>query len=650
MTPTRLLIWQFLFSLLLIALFTWAATQWTASVLGHQAGLGAPWFFLSETPIYKPWRFFQWWYAYDAYAPEVFFRGGSIVALGGIAAFASAVAGSLLRARQATNVVTYGSARWGSAKDARTAGLLASSGAIIGKFEGDYLQHDGSEHILTFAPTRSGKGVGLVVPTLLSWGASAIIHDIKGENWTLTSQHRSGFSKCVRFDPTRIDTSRFNPLLEVRKGQNEVRDAQNIAEMIIDPDGALQRKEHWDRTAFKLITAAILHVLYAEEDKTLVRVASLLTEPGRTVDEILETMMTTNHIGTDENPQVHPEVAKGAKELEIKPEKEQASVISTMLGYFAIYADPLVQNATSASDFSIDDLIHGERPLSLYLAIPPSDLVRTRPLMRLILNQIVSRMMQEAPSPDRPRHRVLLMLDEFPALGRLETFEMELAFMASYGLKAFLIAQSLNQLDKAYGQNNSILDNCHIRVAFATNDERTAKRVSEMLGTKTEQRHQRSYTGHRLSVWLGHVMVSQQETQRPLLTPGEVMQLPTEKSLILAAGSPPLFANKLRYFKDNTFKRLVGEASIAAPVASSASNTVWKGSVRSPHPELVAALGQERTASYHDREAGQGVGTAEDQTIIKTPALDASDERDRANELLRQARFIAMSRDDEDEH
>ena len=155
------------------------------------------------------------------------------------------------------------------------------------------------------------------------------------------------------------------------------------------------------------------------------------------------------------------------------------------------------------------------------------------------------------------RHRLLMMLDEFPALGRLDFFESALAFMAGYGLRAFLIAQSLNQIDKAYGSNHSILDNCHVRIAFATNDERTAKRISEMLGTATELRAQRNYAGHRLAPWLGHLMVSRQETARPLLTPGEVMQLPPDDAVVMASGHPPIRAKKLRYYQDANFKRRV---------------------------------------------------------------------------------------------
>jgi type IV secretion system protein VirD4 len=149
-------------------------------------------------------------------------------------------------------------------------------------------------------------------------------------------------------------------------------------------------------------------------------------------------------------------------------------------------------------------------------------------------------------------------------LGRLDFFETALAFMAGYGVRAFLVAQSLNQIEKAYGPNNAILDNCHVRVAFATNDERTAKRISEALGTKTELRSQKNYTGHRLSPWLSHMMVSRQETQRALLTPGEIMQLPATDEIVMVSGAPPVRAKKLRYFEDGNFTcRVLAPASIS---------------------------------------------------------------------------------------
>lgn len=174
----------------------------------------------------------------------------------------------------------------------------------------------------------------------------------------------------------------------------------------------------------------------------------------------------------------------------------------------------------------------------------------------MILNQIGRRLTEDLQGK-AARHRLLLMLDEFPALGRLDFFESALAFMAGYGLKSFLIAQSLNQIEKAYGPNNSILDNCHVRVSFATNDERTAKRVSDALGTATEMRAMKNYAGHRLSPWLGHLMVSRSETARPLLTPGEVMQLPPADEIVMVAGTPPIRAKKARYYEDPVFKERI---------------------------------------------------------------------------------------------
>ena len=151
----------------------------------------------------------------------------------------------------------------------------------------------------------------------------------------------------------------------------------------------------------------------------------------------------------------------------------------------------------------------------------------------------------------------MLLIDELPSLGRMDALETALAYIAGYGIKAFLICQSLNQLDKVYGQNNSILDNCHIRSTFASNDDRTAKRISDLLGTTTEEREQKNFAGHRLSPILGHKMVSKVETSRPLLTPGEILQLPDHQQIVFAAGSPPTLANKIRYFENEMFNSRV---------------------------------------------------------------------------------------------
>ncbi|MEH3101633.1 conjugal transfer protein TraG [Sphingomonas adhaesiva] len=559
MTPTKLLVGQIIIVFATMLAGLWAATQWAAAMLAYQPELGAPWKVVRGWPIYRPWSLFDWWYHFDAYAPHVFDKAGALAGASGFLGCATAIAGSLWRARAARQVTTYGSARWATKAEIGRAGLHDDRGVLLGQLDGRYLRHHGPEHVMCFAPTRSGKGVGLVVPTLLAWPGSVVVHDIKGENWTLTAGWRARIGHALLFDPTDARSAHYNPLLEVRRGVHEVRDVQNIADILVDPEGALERRTHWEKTGHSLLVGVILHVLYAESEKTLARVATFLSDPQRSFASTLKLMMETNHLGDADNPRVHPVVASAARELLNKSVNERSGVLSTAMSFLSLYRDPTVAEVTSRCDWRIADLIEAERPVSLYLVVPPSDISRTKPLVRLILNQIGRRLTEtlESATSGTRRHKLLMMLDEFPALGRLDFFETSLAFMAGYGVRAFLIAQSLNQIEKAYGEHNSILDNCHIRVAFATNDERTAKRISDALGTATEQRAMRNYAGHRLAPWLAHVMVSRQETARALLTPGEVMQLPATDELVLVAGTPPIRATKLRYYADAAFRARV---------------------------------------------------------------------------------------------
>ena len=602
--PTGVLFGQILIVFGIVLSGLWFATQWTASQLGFQLRLGAPWFDLLGTPVYYPWRLFEWWYVYEAYAPRLFATGGAIAATSGFAGALAAIGCAVWRARQTRLVTTYGSARWATPRDVSAAGLLAAKGVFLGRFAQRYLRHDGPEHVMAFAPTRSGKGVGLVVPTLLTWPSSVVVHDIKGENWQLTAGFRSRFSHCLLFNPTDARSAAYNPLLEVRRGAHEVRDVQNVADILVDPEGALERRNHWEKTSHALLVGSILHVLYAERDKTLRGVANFLSDPARSFEETLWSMMHTTHLG--DAP--HPVVASAAREVLNKSENERSGVLSTAMSFLGLYRDPTVAQVTSRCDWRIADLLDAAHPVSLYLVVPPSDISRTKPLIRLLLNQIGRRLTESLDGSDgiKRRHRLLLMLDEFPALGRLDFFESALAFMAGYGLRAYLIAQSLNQIEKAYGPNNSILDNCHVRVAFATNDERTAKRISDALGTATELRAQRNYAGHRLSPWLGHLMVSRQETARPLLTPGEAMQLPPDEQIVLVSGHPPVRARKLRYYDDANFTRRV----IAAPALSTqgyadrplAREDDWSGqsALAAPPPRELASIQSHSNAADSD--------------------------------------------------
>jgi type IV secretion system protein VirD4 len=298
--------------------------------------------------------------------------------------------------------------------------------------------------------------------------------------------------------------------------------------------------------------------------------------------------------------------------------------------------------------------------------VPPSDLSRTKPLIRLVLNQIGRRLTEtlDGIAGGAKKRPLLMMLDEFPALGRLDFFESALAFMAGYGVRVYLIAQSLNQITKAYGENNAILDNCHVRIAFAANDERTAKRISDALGTATELRAQRNYAGHRLAPWLGHVMVSRQETARPLLTPGEVMQLPQHEAIVLVSGLPPIRAKKLRHYEDANFTaRLLPPPQLttaADPDRLRPRPDDWSGQTRAVHLQLATLpfrelveeseeSGLQRQPSLFDDFApAERIAPPSEERLLDDDPDVAADRRQMQQASAGLRRAHAMTRDDDD--
>ena len=624
------------FLLILVAL--WATTQWTAWHLGFAPALGSPWLALSPPLralsllaaiaaaglalallwwpglrwasllfaaigalalalsvglLYAPWAFFLWdWrFGRNPRVAPVFRTGHWLIA---IPAHATVLVAMLVSSRQAKHLGgesdSHGSAKWASADEVKRADLLHPKGLFLARWRDPqrrrrpfYLRYEGPQHVLGFAPSRSGKGVGWVLPTLLTWPGSVLVHDIKGENWALSSGWRKEAlgSLCLRFDPTSKDGSaaRFNPLLEIRLGPNEVRDAQNVADMLVDPDGR-GAKDHWDLTAEELLVGTILHVLYVGREKSLRGCLDLLSHPTRPIANVLNEMVDTEHDpagehgwmdrSTGELTKTHPVVAGAARAVMNKSENERSSVISSAVKCLSLFRDEVVAENTSACDFRITDLVQQEQPVSCYLTVPPSDLSRTRPLVRLLIQQMGRRLTESlhfegGRAVSNTRHRLLFLMDEFPSLGRLEFFETQLAFLAGYGVQAFLIVQDLSQLYATYGRNESIVSNCGIRVAFAPNRIETGRLLSDMAGTMTVHRSRRMYSGHRLSPWLSHVMASEEESPRPLLTPDEVLRLPENATLVFRAGHRPIYAEKVRYYED---RRLLERARIPAPAVS----------------------------------------------------------------------------------
>src|SRR5262245_54861212 len=578
-------------------------------------------------PLYAPLNFFIWWWRFgDVRGTEEIWRQGAwMVSVPSHAAVFVAIIVAVRRARRLTGPTdTHGSARWAGRADLHAAGLVGRSGVYVGAWPDEretvYLRHDGPQHVLAFAPSRSGKGVGLVLPTLLSWPSSVVVNDIKGENWALTAgwrRDRLG-SVCLKFHPTSADGSsaRYNPLLEVRQWPNDVRDAQLIADMLIDPDGQGSR-DHWDLTAHDLLVGAILHVLYAERQKNLHGCLALLSDPTRTIESTLTTMLKTVHDphgqyawvnGVGHPTRTHPAVSGAARALLNKSENERSSVLSSAVKFLNLYRDPVVATNTATSDFAVRDLMHHDRRVSLYLTIPPSDIYRTRPLLRLLLQQIVSRLTETMDfvkgRGERYRNPVLLMLDEFPTLGRMDVLQTALAYLPGYGIRAYLIVQDLTQLAHAYGRYEAIISNCHVRVAFAANKVETAKLISDMVGTMTVHKETRTYTGSRLNPVLMHVMASEQETSRPLLTPDEVMRLPDDSALVFVAGHPAIYARKIRYYSDPEFGR---RAAVPAPAASDRLEHDWSHWTSRAFPRVSPAVPPEeaQTSLLTDEADGE---------------------------------------------
>ncbi len=581
------------------------STQYVASRLGYHRHLGRPLTDIIGRPFYAPWAWLEWDDRLHRFAPGVFATASLITYGTLVAVLGPLVALAFTRSRGSRESTSHGSARWGTTRELRDGGLLGSEGVVLcqtaeARFSssldergalkwnmnrlGHLVRHDGPEHVFIFAPTRSGKGIGIVMPTLFGWGQSALIYDIKKELWSLTAGYRRKFSYCWRFEPTAPDSVRFNPLYEIRRGDNEVRDAQVIADILVDPDGAGTKWDHWQTTAHALLVGAILHVLYAEADKTLSGVAAFLADPSRSQFQTLQRMLTAHHLPNGP----HPVVAQVARSMMNKADNELSGVVSTATSCLDLFRDPLVARATSTSDFRIADLMNLDHPVSLYLVVPPSDLSRLRRLIRLVLNQVGRRLTERMefgpgasapktrflaalraaiarPSPANPsespnkgyRHRLLLLIDEFTSLGKLDFFENQLAFCAGYGLKCFMVAQSLNQLQKTYGEKNSILDNSHIRVTYAANDEMTARRISDLVGQATVTKRQKSFSAAKFLAGRS-VSESEQEFARPLLTPDEVLRLPFEEAILLVSGMPPYRAKKLMYYLDRRFSARAG--------------------------------------------------------------------------------------------
>lgn len=489
-----------------------------------------------------------------------------------------------------------------------------------------YLRDNSNKHMAVIAPTRSGKGVGLIIPTLLgSWKSSCIVNDIKSENWGVTAGYRKykmGHT-TIKFEPTASDGSsaRWNPLDEIHIGTpSEVSQAQNLAAIIADYEGK-GKPDHWTANAATVIMCVILFLKYAhakEPDKypnnpSLYTVASFMKatlekgEGGLNAKGFIDTLndvatyehvpkeginikewnkdknryetrhftqkdlrnMYTETSSLDEFPGNHPIIFQTMIEITAKPDNELGSIISTANTALKEYLDPVLAENTSVSDFDIDDIMNYRKPVSLYLVTPPSDLLRLAPIFRLFFEMMVRHHARSigtyvnGQAKSEYKHKCLFLMDEFSSLGNLQSFAATLSYIAGYGMKVFLINQGLPQINSIYGKDNQILMNCHLQIFYAPNDNDTAKYGESLLGNKTIIVKSKSTNSN--GGWFNNGSTSEQATARALMTADELKRL-GDQEVLVASGSPPVLTDKIKYYENNYFLDRLMNAPVVSDI------------------------------------------------------------------------------------
>lgn len=550
-----------------LAIFTacaFLATMMIAMKFDFHPALGKPIMTLEGVKLYWPFDFFKWKDQFERPGSNDFGAAGVIIFMGFV--FGAAMAVHLLRdggGPKSEKVEIVGDGGFAAPREIKAAGLIHDGfGMVLGRmrsfFKDQLLVYRGEGHVLCFGGTRTGKGRGIVIPTCLWWPGSLVVLDPKGElaegdprlGFAGTAGHRSQFSHVLRFAPMRADSARFNPLFEVRKNRNDVRDVQNIVDILTAQRSEGADNEFWRASSSTLLTGVILDVLYSAplEHKNLAEVRRRLSRMQETAEEMRSRLHRRNeNTGAWET---HPYVREAADSFLSMEERTQSNVRATAETYVAIFGDPLTAENTSTSDFRLADLMGNAHPVTLYIEFPTSDAAKSMPVLQMLITQIM-RSLTESRTHDslgrQKRHKVLLLLEEFQQLGRIPHFEQMLSLMAGYSIQVMMVCQTLNAIRSVYGQNNTILDNCDIITSFAAADPDTAKKISERAGEDyfrvaqpTRHMGQKFGEADRNSITI-------REERRSLLLPSDVMRLSDDQMLIFKMGIKPIRAQKVRY-------------------------------------------------------------------------------------------------------
>lgn len=435
---------------------------------------------------------------------------------------------------------SHGSATFASPKEIKNAGLSEEKGFILGKLAGKFIRFRLPGHLITFAPTRSGKGVGQVIPNLLDHPGSVVVNDIKGENCAVTSRHRSKFSKVITFAPFSETSGCYNPMDFIRVGTSEeLDDAALIADMIIITSGG---DDFFGNEAKNVVTGLILFVATESPPalKNIGEVRYLLMQEQKAFQATIKAMQNSKNEA----------VRRMGNSIGATEPKVIASILSTAKSQTAVWDSPRLTSITSRSDFNLEDI--KKEPTSFYIVIPPEYLDVYKPVVRLMIGTTLASMTRTMKKPQDP---VLFIIDEFPALGYMKNIEVGVGYLAGYGVSLWMFIQDLSQIKEDYPKWASLIANCACRVAFGTNDFDTAKTISEMLGNTTirVEGEGKSKEAGLLGGKTSGTSTNVSETSRALMTPDEVMRMPFDSQLVFVQGVKPIYAEKVMYFKDKAF-------------------------------------------------------------------------------------------------
>ena len=501
----------------------------------------------------------------------------------------------------------YGTARWGTEKDVKDFGLSEEYGVVLAEFqkakvrakvnpkdgsvqlrlirEADLICLAGNTNVLMIAPTRSGKGVGSVIPTSLNFPWSVIFFDPKGELFNITSGFRSQFSTVLKFAPKNPDgvTVCFNPLEEVHLDKRIVSDVDLVIQNLFEEakGGENSNAQFFNENAKDMIKTVILHVLTADnpdyaEKKNLpgvFEIMSLAAKPSETDaaqsavqgeqqkagpgDRLFSEMFETAHLlDGEEAPWLQTLIEAGAgRMLQMNP-KVRSDVFSTVFSKLQLFSDPLIAHATGHSDFRLDDFVTSDVPLSLYLVVPFAHVDVIAPVFKLLINFMLRRFSDGETSYGevKLKNRLLFMLDEFPVLGNFPFLVKTMGILAGYGINFFLICQGLNQLVDIYGQNHPFLDHCKTLCVYAPGKVEDAKVFTEAIGKESVTKESLSASGSRYAVALNNLNASSQEVARDLMNPDELMHLPPNECLVINQNMCTYIAKKVVYYDDPRFK------------------------------------------------------------------------------------------------